>query len=321
MSTTCGAVEEVDDRQRDVADFFGLSYANYFALDKRAVEVMPDTWRTAFEPLRHQLHRAFDYTPRPEAYICSPAEERYLDDLTERELAIVGCSMEENTDDAGRSRTRYYDEHACEVDGDQYRVLLPTGTYPPPQEDIYRFEVWPRTFMQSMPQWWQHAVVPLLDAYVGATEGITSTELRIEPAVFRTVRELSAASLTRFGFAVDTSADEPVIRDTTGDTVPLDQRVLVPIRTDLVPYYDCGRTRLEPASIVRLACGQRGVRGQDNRVFTCGYESDEQVEQNLHDLEHGDLEVSRRPSRFVPLRIAEVLPDSTHAEARGGEPQ
>lgn len=49
---------------------------------------------------------------------------------------------------------------------------------------------------------------------------------------------------------------------------------------------------------------QTDMRGPDNNVFCMGYETDEQVEANMRELERGQLEVSRR--RAVPLDVLTV---------------
>lgn len=49
---------------------------------------------------------------------------------------------------------------------------------------------------------------------------------------------------------------------------------------------------------------QTDMRGPDNNVFCMGYETDEQVEANMQELERGQLEVSRR--RAVPLDVLMV---------------
>ena len=52
---------------------------------------------------------------------------------------------------------------------------------------------------------------------------------------------------------------------------------------------------------------KRGVRGPDNLVFSSGYESDDDVKERMRELVAGEIEVSRRTSRFVPLDIANVV--------------
>lgn len=41
---------------------------------------------------------------------------------------------------------------------------------------------------------------------------------------------------------------------------------------------------------------ERGVRGPDDRVFCCGYETDEQCAERLRELQNGEIEVSYRRS-------------------------
>lgn len=49
---------------------------------------------------------------------------------------------------------------------------------------------------------------------------------------------------------------------------------------------------------------QRGVRGPDNLVFGHGYETPEQIEDARLMLERGEMEVSYRTARHLPLVIA-----------------
>lgn len=51
---------------------------------------------------------------------------------------------------------------------------------------------------------------------------------------------------------------------------------------------------------------ERQVRGPDNRVFCFGYETEEDIDANMADLQRGDLEVSWRTGRSVPLDIRRV---------------
>ncbi|OFV78488.1 hypothetical protein [Rhodococcus erythropolis] len=51
----------------------------------------------------------------------------------------------------------------------------------------------------------------------------------------------------------------------------------------------------------------RGVRGPDDRIFSSGYESDDDVNERMRELVAGEIAVSRRTSKFVPLDIANVV--------------
>lgn len=80
-------------------------------------------------------------------------------------------------------------------------------------------------------------------------------------------------------------------------------------------YAICTRPfNLQHTVIYTIVDFQRGVRGPDNRVFSEGYETDEQIATNLAALESGALEVSWRTSRFLPLDIAQVWPAPSPAE-------
>lgn len=51
----------------------------------------------------------------------------------------------------------------------------------------------------------------------------------------------------------------------------------------------------------------RGVRGPDDRIFSSGYESDDEVNERLRELVAGEIAVSKRTSKFVQLDIANVV--------------
>lgn len=51
----------------------------------------------------------------------------------------------------------------------------------------------------------------------------------------------------------------------------------------------------------------RGVRGPDDRIFSSGYESDDDVNERMRELVVGEIAVSKRTSRCLPLDIAKVV--------------
>lgn len=53
---------------------------------------------------------------------------------------------------------------------------------------------------------------------------------------------------------------------------------------------------------------RRGVRGPDDRIFSNGYESDEDINARLSDLVAGSISVSKKTSKFVELDIVTVKP-------------
>lgn len=48
---------------------------------------------------------------------------------------------------------------------------------------------------------------------------------------------------------------------------------------------------------------ERGERGPDNLVFHSGYDSAADCEARLKELQAGDIEVSRRSSKYVPIKV------------------
>lgn len=53
---------------------------------------------------------------------------------------------------------------------------------------------------------------------------------------------------------------------------------------------------------------RRGVRGPDDRIFSNGYESDEDINARLSELVAGSISVSKKTSKFVELDIVTVKP-------------
>lgn len=49
---------------------------------------------------------------------------------------------------------------------------------------------------------------------------------------------------------------------------------------------------------------ERGVRGRDNLIFGMGYETPEQIQDNMERLARGDMEVSYR--NFIDLRVERI---------------
>ena len=62
-----------------------------------------------------------------------------------------------------------------------------------------------------------------------------------------------------------------------------------------------------------IADFQEKIRGPDNQIFCCGYETDEQCEERLRELEAGEIEVSFR--NRVPLDIEKERKVAKNAEA------
>lgn len=56
---------------------------------------------------------------------------------------------------------------------------------------------------------------------------------------------------------------------------------------------------LQHTVIYFIADLELGIRGPDNMVFCCGYETQEQCDERLKELQNGEIEVSRR--HCVPL--------------------
>lgn len=63
---------------------------------------------------------------------------------------------------------------------------------------------------------------------------------------------------------------------------------------------------LQRTVIYTIVDFQKGVRGPDDRVFSNGYETDEDCLARCAELAAGDIAVSQRTSRFLGLHIADV---------------
>ena len=70
---------------------------------------------------------------------------------------------------------------------------------------------------------------------------------------------------------------------------------------------------LRKTTIYTIVDLERGVRGPDNRIFCEGYETDEDAERALKQLQSGEIEVSHRSSRYLDLDIEKIIPQKQAA--------
>lgn len=131
------------------------------------------------------------------------------------------------------------------------------------------YQVLPRTLMQSMPVEWQERIVRCLEEISDAYTHIEQPESYIvQASVEREVMELDEQQLAEQGYTetwydeeepngldaigVDMAEweaehelpDGPVYHDPSGQGVPWDHRVQIPV-PDPIPHYNRGRTYIE----------------------------------------------------------------------------
>lgn len=96
----------------DVHTYFGLSYSNYLVLPRTLLQSMPDEWQTRFVRCLRELDAAFDHVDQAPGYEVTPADWKYVTDLTGAELEATGVTVEFN---AERGETVYHDRHGNEL--------------------------------------------------------------------------------------------------------------------------------------------------------------------------------------------------------------
>jgi hypothetical protein len=83
------------------------------------MQSMPLDWQARMVECLEELEAAFRHVERPDTFIVEPAEDRYVNELSDGELRAVGYTVE-----YGEDETVYYDLRHNEVDGHDH-VLLP----------------------------------------------------------------------------------------------------------------------------------------------------------------------------------------------------
>ena len=63
---------------------------------------------------------------------------------------------------------------------------------------------------------------------------------------------------------------------------------------------------LQKSTFYTIIDNLRGVRGPDDRIWSSGYESDDDVNERMRELVAGEIGVSKRTSRYVELNIVRV---------------
>lgn len=89
MNTTNGPVHT----------YFGLSYANYHVMHRTLMQSMPLEWQERMVGLLNEYDAAFDHVEKPDCFNVEAAEERCVDELSEAELRMIGCSREDFEDE------------------------------------------------------------------------------------------------------------------------------------------------------------------------------------------------------------------------------
>ncbi len=119
--------------ERDIHEWFGLSYSNYLVVERTLLQSMPLSWQQRLTALLSELEERFRGCPRADVFSVRAAEEREVAELAPREREAAGVDREwEPTEDPEGGRWLYF------VDGterEQFdRVLVPV-TDPVPHYD------------------------------------------------------------------------------------------------------------------------------------------------------------------------------------------
>lgn len=108
--------------------------------------------------------------------------------------------------------------------------------------------VLPRTLLQSMPDEWQERFVTCLDELSGAFSYVKQAETyEVTPGREVEVESLTAAEQRQLGIIIDHDGDDLAYYNRDGNQLEGWERVVVP-DIDPVPYYNRGRTYIEPRS-------------------------------------------------------------------------
>lgn len=82
---------------RDIADWFGLSYSNFLVLHRVELEHMPTEWQHRFVQMLNEVNDAYDHLEHPqgyEVYPCRYVEAWEMSDA-ERKAAGVTSSLDD----------------------------------------------------------------------------------------------------------------------------------------------------------------------------------------------------------------------------------
>lgn len=104
---------------RDIADWFGLSYSNFLVLHRVELEHMPPEWQHRFVAMVEELNDAFEHLEHPEGYNVYPCKWVESMDLDEADMQATGVTVVHTED----SMT-YYNSDGDELDPQQ-RLPVP----------------------------------------------------------------------------------------------------------------------------------------------------------------------------------------------------
>lgn len=110
-----------------VQDFFGLTYSSYQVVPRVLAQSMPHEWQARFVQCMEEMDEAFKHLA-PIDYDVRPAEDVYVDELTEVQQQATGVTCEWDED---RDEDVYHDRDGTEIEG-QSRVMVPVPDPLPP---------------------------------------------------------------------------------------------------------------------------------------------------------------------------------------------
>jgi hypothetical protein len=95
---------------RDISQWFGLSYSNFLVLHRVELEHMPEEWQHRFVRMLNEVNDAYDHLEHPEGYNVYPCRWVYVDELSEADAEVAGVTVVH-----GKKGTTYFNERGDEM--------------------------------------------------------------------------------------------------------------------------------------------------------------------------------------------------------------
>ena len=119
--------QPIDHSDGPIHDFFGLTCSSYQVVPRVLAQSMPHDWQARLVACMDELETAFGYLG-PIDYDVKPAQDVYVSELTEEQMALVGVTSEW---DEGQDREVYWDRSFNEIEGHTH-VMVPVPDPLPP---------------------------------------------------------------------------------------------------------------------------------------------------------------------------------------------